>query len=453
MYLLSLKSEGLAHLSYIIGNDSEMIVIDPRRDISEYCEIAARKRVAITHVFETHRNEDYVVGSIPLAQRTGAKIWHGEQLPFLYGNAVKNGQVFEFDEFKLEVINTPGHTDESISIAIYDSEFGDEAVGVFTGDALFVGDVGRTDFFPERTEEVAANLYDSIFKGLLPLGDQALIYPAHGAGSVCGSGMASREFSSLGYERKFNPRLQLSRDEFIRVKTQEHHYKPPYFARMEKYNLEGAPSIDNSLLPPISAQDVTKALKNGAQLLDVRTPEAIAGLFIPGSIAMPSKMIPAYAGWLLDYDKDIILISDGDTPLDVAVTNFYRIGYDRIKGYLRDGIHGWTAAGKTFDNIPGVFVGDLMKRVESQEQLTILDVRQVEEFEEGHLPGAMHLYLGYIPEQLDKVPRDQPIITFCGSGPRSLVAASILKRNGYKCVENCFGALAACKQLNCKIVS
>ena len=175
MYLLSLKSEGLAHLSYIIGNKSQIIVIDPKRDISEYCKIASEKGAAITHIFETHRNEDYVVGSVPLAEKTGAEIWHGSQLPFEYGNALEDGQIFNFEEFKLKVINTPGHTDESISIAIYDSAFGDEAVGVFTGDALFIGDVGRTDFFPDRAEEVAGNLYDSIFNKLLPLGDQALI--------------------------------------------------------------------------------------------------------------------------------------------------------------------------------------------------------------------------------------------------------------------------------------
>lgn len=453
MYLLSLKSEGLAHLSYVIGNDSQIIVIDPRRDISEYGRIASAKGAAITHIFETHRNEDYVVGSIPLAEKTGAEIWHGSQLPFEYGNAVSDGQIFDFEEFKLEVISTPGHTDESISIAIYDSSFGNEAVGVFTGDALFVGDVGRTDFFPDRADEVAGNLYESIFDKLLALGDQALIYPAHGAGSVCGSGMASREFSSLGYERKFNPRLQLSRKDFIKLKTGEHHYKPPYFSKMEEYNLTGSTISPVPTVQPISSSKLAEALGKGTQVVDIRTPEAFAGAFIPGSVAIPSDLLPVYAGWLLNYDIDIILVGDESTCIDTAIINLYRIGYDRVNSYLHGGIREWETDGNNFCNIPGIFAGDLAERINAEKKQTILDVRQKEEFDEGHLPGALHIYLGYLPDKLDEIPRNQPIITICDSGHRAIIAASILKKAGFENVKNCFGSLAACKQLNCKIVS
>jgi hydroxyacylglutathione hydrolase len=453
MYLNKIKSEGLAHISYVIGDDQEMVVIDPKRDIDDYIEFAFANGVKITHIFETHRNEDYVIGSIPLAKKTGAQIWHGSQLPFEYGNATDDGQIFEFDEFKLEIISTPGHTDESISIAIYDPAFGDEAVGVFTGDALFIGDVGRTDFFPDRAAEVAGNLYDSIFNRLLPLGDQALIYPAHGAGSVCGSGMAEREFSSLGYERKFNPRLKLSREEFIRYKTGEHHCKPPYFSKMEEYNLKG-PCLSPLPEPqPLSASQVADALPNSAQLVDIRTPEAFGGAFIPGSIAIPCDMLPVYAGWLLDSDQDIILAGDENTCLNSALLNFYRIGYDRVASYLHGGIHGWEISGKRFDHIPVIFAGDLAKNIESGDGITVLDVRKKEEFEEGHLPGALHIYLGYLPKQLDEIPRDKPIVTFCGSGRRAMIAASILKKAGFDQVENCFGSIDACRKLNCKIIS
>jgi hydroxyacylglutathione hydrolase len=453
MYLLSLKSEGLAHLSYVIGNDSQIIVIDPKRDISEYCEIASDKGAAITHIFETHRNEDYVVGSIPLAEKTGAEIWHGSQLPFEYGNAASDDQIFDFEEFKLKVINTPGHTDESISIAIYDSAFGDEAVGVFTGDALFVGDVGRTDFFPDRADEVAENLYDSIFKKLLPLGDQALIYPAHGAGSVCGSGMASREFSSLGYERKFNPKLQLARKEFVSYKTNEHHYKPPYFSKMEEYNLKG-PKLSAIPIPwPVSTSQLIDALCNGAQAVDIRTPEAFGGAFIPGSVAIPSDMLPVYAGWLLNYDEDIILVGDENTCIDTAIINLYRIGYDRVHSFLHGGIQSWETSGNKFDHIPGIFAGDLTEKLKAGDNLTVLDVRKKEEFEDGHLPGALHIFLGHLPDRLDEIPRDKPVITFCDSGRRAMIATSILKKAGFEQVENCFGSIAACKKLDCKIIS
>lgn len=453
MYLEKFKSKGLAHISYIIGNDTEMAVIDPKRDIEDYIYTASMKGVKITHIFETHRNEDYVIGSVPLAARTGAQIWHGSKLPFEYGNMVEDGQVFEFAEFKLKVINTPGHTDESISIVIYDPQFGDEAVGVFTGDALFIGDVGRTDFFPERAAEVAGNLYDSIFKRLLPLGDQALLFPAHGAGSVCGSGMANRDISSLGYERKFNPMLQLSREEFISNKTSEHHYKPPYFSKMEQYNLKGPNAVTVPDPQPISPNQLNDAFSCGSQVVDIRPPEAFAGAFIPGSISIPSNMLPVYAGWLLSYDKDIILVGDENTCLNTAVINLYRIGYERVKYFLHGGIHSWETSGSKYDHLKGIFAGDLAQRIESGDDLTILDVRKKEEFTKGHLPGAQHIFLGYLPDQLDKIQRDKTVVTFCGSGRRAIIAASILKNAGFEHVNNCFGSIAACRKLDCNIIS
>ena len=190
MFLKKIKSEGIAHLSYIIGSNDQAAVIDPRRDIDIYLEIAQEESVNITHIFETHRNEDYVIGSVPLAQQTDAEIYHGKALDFQYGQTACEGDTFNIGAVKLQILETPGHTFESISIAVFDPAFGDKTVGVFSGDALFVGDVGRTDFFPDRAEKVAGMLYDSIFDKLLPLGDQTILYPAHGAGSVCGSGMA-----------------------------------------------------------------------------------------------------------------------------------------------------------------------------------------------------------------------------------------------------------------------
>ncbi|HKJ64059.1 MAG TPA: MBL fold metallo-hydrolase, partial [Desulfopila sp.] len=202
MFLEKIKSEGIAHLSYIIGDGSEAAVIDPRRDCQIYIDTAAARGMSITRIFETHRNEDYVTGSQDLARKTGAAIHHGHKIDFAYGEDVAEGDSFALGDLRLEILETPGHTDESISIVIKDTNFGDDAVAVFTGDALFIGDVGRTDFFPDRAEEVAGLLFDSIFKTILPLGDQTILCPAHGAGSVCGGGMASREFSTLGYERQ-----------------------------------------------------------------------------------------------------------------------------------------------------------------------------------------------------------------------------------------------------------
>ncbi len=246
MFLEKVKSEGIAHLSYILGDGSEAVVIDPRRDCEVYINIADREGTRITRIFETHRNEDYVVGSQDLAHRTGATIHHGKGLDFSYGEDVSEGDSFELGDLRLTILETPGHTLESISIVVTDKNYGDDAVAVFTGDALFIGDVGRTDFYPDRAREVAGALYDSIFNKILPLGDQTILCPAHGAGSVCGDSMASREFSTLGHERLNNPVLQkTAREDFIEFKVNEHHYQPPYFRKMEEYNQHGPPPLDN----------------------------------------------------------------------------------------------------------------------------------------------------------------------------------------------------------------
>jgi hydroxyacylglutathione hydrolase len=208
MFLEKIKSDGIAHLSYILGDGLEAAVIDPRRDCQIYIDIAARQGTRISRIFETHRNEDYIIGSKDLVQRTGATIHHGKAFNFAFGKAVSEKDSFELGGLRLTILETPGHTFESISIVVTDTNFGDDAVAVFTGDTLMIGDVGRTDFFPDRAKEVAAALYDSIFTKLLPLGDQTIIYPAHGAGSVCGDSMASREFSTIGHERLNNPVLQ-----------------------------------------------------------------------------------------------------------------------------------------------------------------------------------------------------------------------------------------------------
>ncbi len=347
MFLEKIKSEGIAQLSYIVGDGSEAAVIDPRRDYQIYLDTAVAQGMRITRIFETHRNEDYVVGSQDLARKTGATIHHGSKLDFAYGENVREGDSFILGDLKLEILETPGHTDESISIVVKDTNFSDDAVAVFTGDALFIGDVGRTDFFPDRAAEVAGLLYDSIFDTILPLGDQTILCPAHGAGSVCGGGLASREFSTLGFERRNNPVLQkTNRAEFVEYKVSEHHYKPPYFKKMEEYNQYGQPPLEAlSTPPPLSAGDVKAARDSGAVVLDLRSPEAYAGTFIPGSLAIPAEMIPAYAGYLLEYGRDIILVHESQGQVSQAVVHLTRLGFDCITGYLK----GACTAGKWRD--------------------------------------------------------------------------------------------------------
>jgi len=453
MFLRKIKSEGIAHLSYMIGSKGQAAVIDPRRDIDVYLEIARSESVNITHIFETHRNEDYVIGSIPLTEQTGAQIYHGGALDFAYGNAVREGDEFEVGDLTLRILETPGHTFESISIAMFDTASGDIAVGVFTGDALFIGDVGRTDFYPDRAKEVAGLLYDSIFEKILPLGDQAILYPAHGAGSVCGSGMAAREFSTLGYERRNNPVLQKTdRGEFVEYKVNEEHEQPPYFRTMEKYNQRGASQNDlRRYLAALTPEQLLGAQEHGTQVVDTRSPEAVAGALVPGSIAMPLNMLPAFAGWFLSYERPIALVIHSTAEVDTAVRHLYRIGYDDVTGYLVGGLHDWEVRGMAYQTIPAIHAANLTKKIEDNEDFVLLDVRSQQEYQQRHLPDAHNVYVGRLPEHINELDRDKKIVTFCGSGRRALIAASLLKSAGFEDVENCFGSMKACAVVGCPV--
>jgi hydroxyacylglutathione hydrolase len=386
--------------------------------------------------------------------RTGAEIYHGKDLAFKYGHPVSEGDSFQLGSILLDVLETPGHTYESISIVLSDISAGKEPIAVFTGDTLFIGDVGRTDFFPGKENEVAGLIYDSIFKKLLFLGDHVIIYPSHGSGSVCGAGISSREFSTIGFERKFNPVLQLTgRSAFIQYKISEHHHQPPYFKRMEVYNLEGPPLLKPPKTAPYNAEQFVKVKKSGMMVLDVRSPEAFAGAYIPGSLAIPADMIPAFAGFFLKYDQDIGLVVEDYGQVKKALKYLLRLGYDNITAYLEGGMHGWEIRGFAYDRIPAIYAGEIVNRINEGQDFTLLDVRSEDEFESGHLPGAVNVYVGDLLHHLERVPKNRPVTTFCGSGPRAIIAASVLKNNGYQTVEDCLGSMAACSQIGCPIIT
>jgi hydroxyacylglutathione hydrolase len=455
MFLETIHSEGLAHISYLLGHGGQAAVVDPRRDCRAYVEKAYQRGAEIRYIFETHRNEDYVVGSSELSHLTGATIYHGRGLDFQYGEAVEDGDTFSLGNLQLQVLETPGHTYESISIAVSDAAFGEEPVAVFTGDALFVGDVGRTDFFPDRADETAGLLYDSIFNKILPLGDQVILCPAHGAGSVCGEDMADREFSTLGYEKAHNKVLGLAgREAFVQYKVKEKHYQPPYFRQMETYNLEGSAHPTDSLPPPkpLGIQSFTERVEEGAAVLDVRSPEALGGALIPGALGIPLHMIPAFAGWFLPYDRDILLVVEDHDRVATAARYLMRLGYDRVPGFLYEGLHAWETAGFPYDVIPAVHARDLVRRMNDKEDFVLLDVRKESEFRREHLPDAKHVYVGELPDHLGEIPRDRPVITFCGSGQRAVIAATILNREGFPQVENCLGSMAACAASGCPVI-
>jgi len=454
MFLRAFESPGLAHFSYMVGDAQSAAVIDPRRDIDGYLSAAGEEGVRITHIFETHRNEDYVIGSTALAEATGAEIYHGhtDVHPICYGNTARDGDSFALGTAVLRTLETPGHTLDSLSLVLSDKYYdADTALAVFTGDALFIGGVGRTDFYPDRAEEVAGLLYDSLFNKLLPLGDQCLVYPAHGAGSVCGAGLADRRFSTIGYEKAHNPALQAKdRDAFVQMKRDEHHYRPPYFTQMEAYNQQGAPVLARLPMPdPVTPVTLEAALDDGAQVLDTRPAEAFAGAHIPRSMAIPTDMVATFGGWFLSYENDVYLVVMDQEEIEEVVRTLHWLGYDRIKGYLKGGMSAWETSGRDFVTVPAVHASDLSERGKRDDEV-LLDVRSEEEYAAERLTNSRHLYVGEIVANADGLPRDVRITTFCGSGKRALVAASMLRRSGFENVAVCFGSMRAYKALGLK---
>ncbi len=440
-----IKSEGIAHNSYLIGSGSDATVIDPRRDCQTYVELAQQHGLKIKHIFETHRNEDYVIGSVELNNLTGAEIYHGPGLEWKYGNTLKDGQEFQVGSLRLTAIHTIGHTDESMSYAVADLSSGKATVMVFTGDALFVNDVGRTDLYgPQDAPRLASNLYDSIFNKLLPLGDEVILCPAHGAGSVCGLNIADRDESTLGIERAQNPLLQKNRDDFIKHKVAEQPERPHYFRQMEKYNLEGPPLLGCMPLPsPLTPSEFREKMEKGAVVVDTSEPTAFGGAHIKGAYSIWLEGLPAFAGWVLSYDRPILLVLEDQCHLERAVRYLIRAGYDQITGYLKDGTEGWYNAGFPTESLPLLSVYQLKDKIDRGEELLVLDTRGQNEWDSGHIEGALHIYVGHLEQRLAEVPRGKPVAVICNVGHRAGLGASILLRAGYQQVYNVLGSVKA----------
>lgn len=447
MIIRPIKSEGLAHLSYLIGDGSKAAVIDPRPDCSCYLEMARAAGLEITHIFETHRNEDLISGAPILASLTGARVLHGPNpaQPVQYAQTARDGDCFAIGgDLTITAMETPGHTDDHLAYVIHDKGYPDGAVGVFTGDALFVGDVGRTDFYPERAEEVAGLLFDSLGK-LLALGDQAIVYPAHGAGSVCGSGMASREFSTIGHERRNSPKLKITdRDAFIAAKLAEMHYIPPYFATMERLNVEGADAMPR-VTPPgvLNLADLDQLAPDW--MIDIRSVTAFAGAHLPNALAIPVSMIPAFAGWFLDEDSRLILIADDMAQAQEAAVHLGRIGFDQILGTVTNMV-GLAAKGRSFQSLPLVDAKTVSQRLDQRpEEWVLLDVRAQDEVEAEPMGGAEHIYIGHLRERFRSLDVTRHYTLMCASGARATVAAGWLQAHGFTKLDIFLGSMGAWK--------
>ncbi|WP_370234766.1 MULTISPECIES: MBL fold metallo-hydrolase [Henriciella] len=445
MFVHKIKSDGLSHLSYMIGSNGQAALIDPRRDVDAYMDLAREEDCRITHVFETHRNEDLVSGAPVISQLTGATVYHGPQpaQPIAYATTVREGDKFRIGKIELTVLETPGHTDDSVSYVLHDTDNPERAVGVFTGDALFIGDVGRTDFYPDREREVAGLLFDSLQK-LKRIGPQAIIYPAHGAGSVCGAGMADREFSTIGHELANNQRFAMQdREAFIEAKISENHYLPPYFKEMERLNAEGGSATSRFPTPPPVPSDSRLFTSHEAQIVDIRSETDFAAAHVPGSYCIPQGMLAAFAGWFLNYQTDILLISDSAEQARQAAVTLSRIGFDRVIGH-HAGTVSLATAGQSLESLPLVETRTVESRLaDIGKGWTLLDVRSIDEFNAGHIEGATHAYVGHLPDALAEMSLGSRVTVMCGSGMRASIAASVIKRAGYPNVDVYYGSWAA----------
>jgi hydroxyacylglutathione hydrolase len=446
MKLQTIKSEGLAHNSYYISDSGEAAVIDPRRDCEIYLQLAQQDCAQIKYILETHRNEDYVVGSLELQNQTEAEIGHSNALPFKYGeHSLTDNDTLNVGKTKIKAIYTPGHTNESLCYLVFPSGSG-EATLVFSGDTLFAGSVGRTDLYGKTAQPTQAEkLYRSLHEKLLLLGDHVLVYPAHGAGSVCGRGISGQEPTTIGYEKKTNPYLLLEKEEFIQKTCSEELVVPLYFKKMEEYNLNGPPLLSELAYPkPLSLSKFEEEMQEpNVIVMDTRLPYSFAGAHIPRSLSMWFGGTSVYPGWLLDPEQYIIFVLERSSDIDVVAPRLRRLGFDNMCGYLCGGMEQWQEAGKPIRSFGTISAVELRGKLEKKETV-LLDVREFVEWEEdGYVEGAELIFFADLQSKVGLLPKDKPIAVTCSVGKRSSIAASILEREGFKNVSNVLGGMTA----------
>lgn len=449
MFFQRLKTPGLGQNSYILGcGDGLAVVIDPRRDVDDYLRLARENDLSIAYVLETHRQEDFEFGSRTLAQMTGARIVSGSGAQFGETDVkLEDEEELKVGTTRIVALETPGHTPESMSYAVYVKDSGDKCWGVFTGDTLFVGETGRTDLSdPEKAGENAGILYDSIHAKIAPLGDHTLLYPAHGAGSACGGNISERDDSTLGIEKGTNPVFSKSRRDFVAHKLSVKMARPPYFLHMEEVNrLPGRPLKWPSTFQVLQPSEFQHRMEEGL-VIDTRSPEAFAAAHIPGAYNIWLDGVPAFGGWVADENTRIFLVADGREAMEFAVMSLARIGIDSVAGILAGGMEGWRDEGLPIESIATTSASETANWMQ-EGRVHVLDVRDEYEWDEKHIPGAVHHYVGHLEDTLPQLPKDSDIVVHCNVGHRSGVAASILKRNGFTRIHNMLGGITAWENL------
>jgi hydroxyacylglutathione hydrolase len=447
----------LAHASYMLASEGEAVVVDPQRDVDIYLKAADQHGVKIRHIFETHLHSDFVSGHKELAARTGAKIYIGPNgratIPHV---EVRDGFELRVGKIQIAVLETPGHTPDSICLVVTDEERSPNPWAVLTGDTLFVGDVGRPDLSRKRTPVAQAGmLYDSLHNKLLKLADDIAVYPAHGAGSLCGRSMRAERSSTIRTERLTNCALRIeSRDEFIRQLTTNLPPRPDYFTEDVHINRAGARALSElPELAPISAPELKSLLDEGAFALDVRPGDQFAGGHVPGSINIPlTGQFASWAGIVLGLSSRPTLIAASPEQLSEARTRLARVGIDDVRGYLQDGIDGWILAGLQLAAIPLITARTLHERLQARES-QVLDVRRSPEWQAGHVECATWRPLDDFRRALPEMDRTAPIAVLCKGGYRSMIACCLLQRAGFQNVTNVIGGFDAWQRAGLPLVS
>ena len=446
----------LAHASYMLASEGEAVVVDPQRDVEIYLQAAETNRVSIRHIFETHLHADFVSGHQELAARTGARIYIGAQAGATFPHqAIEDGFQLRVGKIRTTALETPGHTPESMCFVITDEEKSPAPWAVLTGDTLFLGDVGRPDLSKRYSPtQLAGMLYDSLHGTLLALADEVLVYPAHGAGSLCGRNMRAERVSTIGTERLTNYAVQIkSREEFVKQLTSNLPARPEYFLQDAEINRAGASALsDLSPLCPVEPAELKTLLAEGGLVLDVRPGDQFAAGHVPGSVNIAlSGQFASWAGALLGLAARPVLIADSEEAVTEARMRLARVGLEDSSGYLRGGIGAWTQAGLPLATLSQISVEALSGRLQKQ-GLQVLDVRREPEWEAGHIAGAFWWPLDNFKVAPPEIERNTPIAVHCKGGYRSMIACSLLQRAGFQNVVNLEGGFDAWQQAKLPVV-
>ncbi|KLU07461.1 Hydroxyacylglutathione hydrolase [Rhodopirellula islandica] len=456
MIFETIQTEGIAQLSYLVGDDSTGIaaVIDPQPNVESYIRLSRQHGVAITHIYETHIHADFMSGSRELQSRLGnAKIFASGEGDASYEfdvQKVHDGDSFGFESTTLTARHTPGHTPEHLSYELADSDSPSDPWGVLSGDSLFVGSAGRPDLLgSEETDKLTQQLFSTLRDYYLSLADHVIVYPCHGAGSACGANIGERPMTTIGQERKHNAFLQHQDfDEFAEFVSEGAPPVPHHYPILKKINAKGPQLIGSApVVPGLPPKQFQQAIQSGeAQLVDTRQMLAFGGGHIDGAMNLGDRPeLSVWAGDMLDYDRPILLVVEDDTRLDWVSWHFAIVGLRRFAGYLVGGMKAWDNAGLPLSMTPQLTVHDLKKR---PSEFQILDVRSPSEFQSNRIPGAKHHYVAEMRDgvngELD-LNRDDPVAVYCGSGYRASIAASVLERNGFQRVHNVPGSMSAWK--------